>query len=232
MAGTSVRAETALREAYDSERPVPAPRRRGPKTRRLPYLTAGGLLVIVCVLTFAYTASRLGDRISVLAVARPVPAGQPIAVADLKLVPAADDGQLGLIPAAQATRVIGRTAVVPLVPGELLTHGLLGQTSFPPSGKVAASLALKPGQYPQGISAGARAAVFISPTGAALPGAGSPPSVGSQVRMSAVVLGVDLAGDGQGATVVTLLLDSGDAPRLAAAAAGAVVLMQTSPDGG
>jgi hypothetical protein len=49
--------------------------------------------------------------------------------------------------------------------------------------------------------------------------------------MPAVVLGVDLAGDGQGATVVTLLLDAADGPRLAAAPAGGVVLMQTSPGG-
>jgi hypothetical protein len=34
----------------------------------LPFLALGGLLVIVCVLAFAYGAVRLGDRVQVLAV--------------------------------------------------------------------------------------------------------------------------------------------------------------------
>ena len=42
---------------------------------------------------------------------------------------------------------------------------------------------------------------------------------------------MDLAGDGQGATVITLLLDASDDAPLAAAPPGAVVLMQTAPDG-
>lgn len=50
-------------------------------------------------------------------------------------------------------------------------------------------------------------------------------------RLAAVVLGVDLAGDGQGATVITVLLDASDSARLAAAPAGGVVLMQTAPAG-
>nr|WP_307962212.1 hypothetical protein [Salinispora arenicola] len=97
-----------------------------------------------------------------------------------------------------------------------------------------ASVALKPGQYPQGLAAGARVLVYVS---AAAPG-GTEPAAGSSTaggavpaRVPAVVLGVDLGGDGQGATVVTLLLDASDAPRLAAAPAGGVVLMQTSPGG-
>jgi hypothetical protein len=49
--------------------------------------------------------------------------------------------------------------------------------------------------------------------------------------LEAVVLTVDPAGDGQGATVVTLLLDASDGARLAAAPAGGVVLMQTAPGG-
>jgi hypothetical protein len=119
----------------------------------------------------------------------------------------------------------------------LLTPALIGEAAFPPAGQVTASVALKPGQYPQGLAAGASAAVYVStnPSGGAgqtaLSGS-STSSASTPVRLSAVVLGVDLAGDGQGATVVTLLLDASDAARLAAAPAGGVVLMQTSPEGG
>ncbi len=206
---------------------------RGPwrtrrRRRRVPYLALGGLLVVVCVLGFAAATVRLGQRVAVLAVAQPVAAGQRIEAADLTQVSAADDPSLGLIPVAQAAAVVGRTAVVPLLPGTLLTRSLIGDAAFPPAGKVVASLAVKPGQYPQGLVAGAHVAVFVSaaPTTSGQPSAGS---TGSTSRLSAVVLGVDPRGDGQGSTVVTLLLDASDAGRLAGA--GGVVLMQTAPGG-
>jgi hypothetical protein len=193
----------------------------------------GGLLVIVCVLAYAYGAVRLGDRIQVLAAARSVAVGQAITAVDLKQVSAARDSGVQLIPAAQAGQVVGRTAVVPLVAGTLLTSELLGDAAFPPAGKVTASVALKPGQYPQGLAAGARVVAYVSATpqnGQPAPAASSAGG-SSPARVPAVVLGVDLAGDGQGATVVTLLLDAADGPRLAAAPAGGVVLMQTAPGG-
>ena len=197
----------------------------------MPYLALGGLLVVVCVLGFAAAAVRLGQRVSVLAVAQPVAAGQRIEATDLTQVSAADDPSLGLIPVAQVASVEGRTAVVPLLPGTLLTRRLIGDSAFPPPGQVVASLAVKPGQYPQGLSAGAHVAVFLSAantpggtSGQTSNGAGAP-----QTRLSAVVLGVDPRGDGQGSTVVTLLLGASDAGRLAGA--GGVVLMQTAPGG-
>jgi hypothetical protein len=237
MALGSVRPKTGL-----EDRPtVAAPRAgRGPwraarRRRRLPFVALGGLLVIVCVLAYAWGAVRLGDRVQVLAVARPVAAGQTLTAADLKQVSAAEDPGVQLIPVEQAQQVTGRTAVVPLLPGTLLTPSLVGEAAFPPVGKVTASLALKPGQYPQGLATGARVAVYASATetgdGQAASANGAKSAGSTPVRLQAVVLGVDLAGDGQGATVITLLLDASDGPRLAAAPAGAVVLMQTAPGG-
>src|SRR5437667_281126 len=86
------------------------------RVRRVPYLALGGLLVVVCVLGFAAATVRLGQRVSVLAIAQPVAAGQRIEAADLTQVSAADDPSLGLIPVSQAASVEGRTAVVPLLP--------------------------------------------------------------------------------------------------------------------
>jgi hypothetical protein len=208
--------------------PWRATRRRG----RVPYLSFGALLVLICVLGYAYYAFRLGDRVPVLAVAQPVGAGQGITAADLKRVPAANDPSLGLIPASQASEVVGRTAVVPLLPGTLLTRNLIGDAAFPPVGKVVASVALKPGQYPRGLVAGAHVAVFVSAAtaGGHASGGSSAPSGGWGSRLSAVVLGVDPGGDGQGNTVVTLLLDASDATSLAGG--DGVVLMQTAPAGG
>jgi hypothetical protein len=211
--------------------PWRATRRR----HRMPLVTLGGLLVIVCVLTFAYGTVRLGDRVQVFVVARPVAAGQAIAAADLKTVSAAQDPNVPLIPATQPARVLGRTAVVPLLPGTLLTPTLVGAAAFPPVNKVTASVAVKPGQYPQGLTAGAQVLVYVSanPSGAGgQPVSGtSPGGSATSGRLKAAVLGVDLSGDGQGATVITLLLDASDSARLAAAPPSGVVLMQTSPEG-
>ncbi|GIE93889.1 SAF domain-containing protein [Paractinoplanes rishiriensis] len=199
----------------------------------MPFVALGGLLVIVCVLAYAYGAVALGDRVQVLAVARAVAAGQAFTTADLRPVSAAQDRTVQLIPADQATQVVGRTAVVPLLPGTLLTPALLGDAAFPPAGKVTASVAVKPGQYPQGLAAGARVSVYVTTDSAgagAAPAGTSAPALSTPARMPAVVLSVDLAGDGQGAIVITLLLDADDGGRLAAAAAGGVVLMQTTPE--
>lgn len=236
MAPGSVRPNTGF-----DDRPMIAvsragwgPWRAAQRRRRMPFVAVGGLLVIVCVLAYAYGAVQLGDRIQVLAAARSVAVGQAITAADLNQVSAARDSGVQLIPAAQAGQVVGRTAVVPLVAGTLLTPELLGDAAFPPAGKVTASVALKPGQYPQGLAAGARVVAYVSATpqnGQPAPAASSAAGGASPGRVPAVVLGVDLAGDGQGATVVTLLLDAADGPRLAAAPAGGVVLMQTAPGG-
>lgn len=211
------------------------PWRAARRRRRMPFVALGGLLVIVCVLAYAYGAAQLGDRVQALAVARPVAAGQAIAAADLTQVSAARDSGVRLIPAAQAAEVVGRTAVVPLVAGTLLMPELLGDAAFPPGGQVTASVALKPGQYPQGLAAGARVTVYVTAKaqegGQPAPAASSGSSASAPARLSAVVLGVDLAGDGQGATVVTLLLPASDGPLLAAAPSGGVVLMQTAPEG-
>ncbi|MBN1173889.1 MAG: SAF domain-containing protein [Micromonosporaceae bacterium] len=225
---------------------VPVRAGRGPwraarRRRRLPFVALGGLLVVLCVLGYAYGAVRLGDRTQVLAVARPVAAGQTFAAADLRTVSAARDATVTLIAASATERVIGRTAVVPLLPGTLLTSALVGDAAFPPAGKVAASVAVKPGRYPKGLVTGTHVLVYVaSGTPAAnqpAPAATNQQSAGSSVTTAgsrpipAVVLGVDLAGDGQGATVVSLLLDASDAGRLAGAGSEGVVLVQTSPEG-
>jgi hypothetical protein len=204
----------------------------------LPFVALGGLLAVVCVLAYAYGAVRLGDRVQVLAVARPVAAGHTFTEADLTVVAAARDPNVALIPASRSSEVLGHAAVVPLVAGSLLTPTQVGDAAFPPAGKVVTSLALKPGQYPQGLTAGSSVAVFVSAdqttTGqTSITGGGVTTGSGAAqpVRVNAVVLGVDLNGDGQGSSVLTFLLESGDAVRLASASAGRVLVMQTSGQG-
>jgi len=202
------------------------------RRRRLPYLTVGSVLVIACVLGFAWTSVRLGDRISVLAVARPVAAGQPISAADLKEVSAVEAPGLVWIAASQADQVVGRTAAVPLVPGVLLTDALLGEPSFPPRGQTVASVALKAGQFPRSLSNGARVVLFLTNNTGQAAGDSQPAGKPADPpTLEAVVLDVETSVDGQGDTVVSLLLAADDAPELAAAPPAGLVLMQTAPGG-
>ena len=125
------------------------PWRSAGRRRRLPYLTVGSVLVIACVLGFAWTSVQLGDRVSVLAVARPVAAGQAITASDLREVSAVEAPGLAWIAGSRAEEVMGRTAAVPLVPGTLFTDAVLGEPRFPPQGQSVASVALKAGQFPR-----------------------------------------------------------------------------------
>jgi hypothetical protein len=206
-------------------------RRSGRRGRRWSLVAVGGLVAIGCVLVFSFVSVHLDDRVAVLSVARPVPAGDTITSADLRTVKAADASRLGLVRVSDTDRVVGRQAAVPLVAGMLLTAGLVGDTAFPPAGEMAASVSVKPGQFPTALAAGAHVAVFLvspSTTGATAP----PSGTGELTRFAAVVTSVSQSGDGQGSTVVGLLVPDAYAAGLAAAPADGVVLMQTSPKEG
>jgi hypothetical protein len=212
------------------------------RKRLVPYAAVGALLIVGCALAFGVFAVQLGHRTMVVCIARPVWAGQAITSADLRLVSAADDGSLGLIPAAQQGSLVGQTPVVPLTAGTLLTRAMLGVSQFPPVGQLTASLALKPGQYPQHLAAGARVAIFVNAAPGLAPAATPTQAVsgssavpgdqsgGTPRRIVAVVLDVAPAADGQGGAVVELQLAADAAARLAAAPVAGVVVMQTSAE--
>jgi hypothetical protein len=167
-------------------------------------------------------ATQLGDRTLVLAVARPVAAGQEISEGDLRAVSAARDSTLRMIPAAQKAQVVGRTAAVPLVVGTLLVPGQLGRATFPPAGQASATLSLKAGQYPVGLAAGAHVSVFLPASKDTTTTESTTPS---QVRASVVAVQPSASEDG---SLVSLLLDEADAARLAAAGTSGLMVMQVS----
>jgi hypothetical protein len=224
---------------------VPRPRRG----RRWSLVWLGGVLVIACVLVFAATQVRLGHRVAVVAVARDLSAGQVLTAADLRQVLASNDPTLGLVPVSLEAQVVGRPVVVPLPAGVLLTRSLIGGAVFPPAGEMSASVSLKPGQFPADLAAGAHVAVFVAADPTAIAsrsatssgksdkksssGFGSGIGTGSGAeQFEAVVLSVQAAVDGQGSTVVSLLIPAEDGPVLAGAPSDGVVLMATSASGG
>jgi hypothetical protein len=182
----------------------------------------GVLLVVGCALAFAVGSARLGDRRAVLVVARAVPAGQLIDSRDLAVARVSVDPALRPVPSSARAGVVGRPAAVPLLAGTLLTVAALGPPATLRPGEALVGVALKPGQFPPGLAAGAR--VLVAETG--LDPGGAVPAGGAQpLTVAATVVGVaDPAAEGD--TVVALVLAAAGAPRVAAAgAAGRVVLV-------
>ena len=91
---------------------APGPRRAG--GRRVRPVAGVLLLVAVCALVLAGARVRAGSREPVLALARPVAAGQVITASDLRVVDVSVAGPVSVVPAWQRDRVAGRSATASL----------------------------------------------------------------------------------------------------------------------
>ena len=207
---------------------LPAAGRR----RSVPWIILGVLLVTGCALAFGLVLLGSGQRQAVLAVARPVPAGQVLQPADLRVVRVSAGDGAELVPAGARARVVGRPAAVPLVPGALLSPAQLGQPAALPPGEALVALALRPGQFPPSLAPGAR--VLVASTGTAggpLPGEPGAAS-GEALVPEAVVRAVDPPG-GQGggdATVVSVQVPQDRVLRVVAAAAAEQAALVLLPE--
>ena len=148
-------------------RPASAGVRRAGGSRVRP--VAGVLLLaVVCALVLAEGRVRAGGREPVLALARPVAAGQVITASDLRVVDVSAAGPVSVVPAWQQDQVAGRTAAASLPAGSLLAAGDVGGPS-PARGRAWLGVALKPGRYPPGLSPGQHVGVLTAPA----PGSGA-----------------------------------------------------------
>jgi SAF domain len=195
------------------------------KPRRNPvYVVAGALLVVVMAAAFMWLQLRADRSVAVLAVARPVAAGQVITSADVRVVTVVPDASVRLVGAAQADSVVGRTAAVPLVAGALLSPDQVGPAAWPAAGEAVAALPLKPGRIPAGIAAGARVEVLL------VAAASQPTATGTETgtpprgaRATVVEVARDV--DASGTVVVSLLMRAADAGGVAAAGGEATLVL-------
>lgn len=135
------RTETRRRPATASLSPPGRRRRPALLALGVALAAAGGLLA-------ATLATRAGDRVPVLAVARTVEVGSVVTAADLTEARIATDPHLSPIPASAMSAVVGKVATVPLRPGSLLTADDLTTTAVPGPGRQLIGVLLKPGQLP------------------------------------------------------------------------------------
>jgi hypothetical protein len=193
-------------------RPSPSPA-VAPK-RRWSLLIGGLLSVLLCAGVFAMIQLSGDARVQVLAVARAVPAGQPLTAEDLKAVRVVPDPSVPLVKATQTDQVVGRSPAVPLTPDTLLSESQLGPAAWPASGQAVVAAVFKPGGVPAGLAPGSHALVVTvaksdvtGATGTASPGA----------PVAATIVDITAGTDGTGTTIVSLLLARADAAKLAGA---------------
>jgi Flp pilus assembly protein CpaB len=203
-------------------------------------IAAGVLLVLIAALLVGVLYSRAGGKIAVIVTARSVPVGHVITRADLTTAQIAAD----TIPAyagAHMTEVVGKTAAVGLVAGEIVAPAML--TTYPeePAGTAVVGVAVKPGQLPaEGLSAGDMVMVIVLPppslgpdtgsgsAGSDTGGAGAGSSGASVLDKSAAVLDSAELASGSG-SVVSLQVPDADAAALAAASSSGLVALVKVP---
>ena len=193
----------------------------GGRRRRVPYLLLGVLLVVACAAGGVLTGMQLGNRETVLALARPVPVGQVLTAQDLKEVSVAADSGLDVLPTSAASSVVGQPIAYSLPTGSLVTRSVLGAPQTPADGKAIAAVGLKPGQFPPELTLGTRVAVLVTP---------DQNTNGRTSTWTAVVTGI-AAAETERVTVVSLQLSDPDARELASAPAGQLSLVAIAGGG-
>ena len=186
------------------------------RLRSAPYAAVGAVLIAGSVVGLSVAFVKVGGRVPVLVVARPVQVGQALSAEDLKVVDIAPGTLDTVVSADDEARIVGQPAALPLVAGQVLTRSLVGSAAFPPAGFAVATAALKAGSYPPRLVAGSRVEV-VAPASSA----GSPAQV---VAKSATVTEVSPPSD-QGDVVVSVLADADSAKAVGSAQSGTLSLV-------
>jgi hypothetical protein len=191
------------------------------RPRRRPWLLVGGLLSMV-VSAGAFALVYLGSdaRQQVLVVARSVAAGQVLSSSDLRVARIVPGPDVDAVLAAEASRVIGHAAAVPLVPGSLLAPSQVGPVSWPPAGQAVVAVPVKAGRLADGVSAGAHVLIIpvaapSAPTSASASGSAAGTATGGQPAVAGVVVSVRRDADGSGTAVVSVLIPADQAVSVA-----------------
>lgn len=205
---TATRFEPSPRWAGVGER-LPKSRRR-----RRPAVTALGLFLVVLFATVSAGLVVRGEHdVSVLALARSVPAGQEITAGDLRVARISGSG-ISALAATSMGAVVGETAMSNLPVGTLLTVGMLSRSPVPLAGQQLVAVSFKAGMVPTEVTTGRD----VSLVAIASAVGGKVPSGPAVVVASAPVLSVT-TDPSTGAVVLSVQVTDAAAPRVAQLAA-------------
>ena len=173
-----------------------------------------------------------GEKESVLAIGQPVAKGQVIERGDL--VSTSVSGVGGAIPVGDLDTVVGQTAAVDLVAGQILTPAMFAGTPVPGEGQSVVGLALDPTRVPgAGLEPGDQVDVIAVPGGdRAQTGRRDALDAPEVLAEGAEVYDVGGAATAGGQVLVTLVVDADDAARIAAySTQNRVAVVETAPSG-
>lgn len=164
MAGTLVAGRTAEPSVV-----VPGRDTRLKSRVQVQWLALAAALTVLAGVLVAWGLGRAADRVDVVSLARPVPAGAVIAAADLTVTPIAFDTPVtGLVPAASLDRLVGRVATVDLEAGGLLVAGMWADGSGLGPDETLVGAVLDAGRFPRQLAQGTTAWAIALDDGAAV----------------------------------------------------------------
>jgi hypothetical protein len=202
----------------------------GTAKRSTPMALVGVASIILGALLALALYTSVDSRQAVLAVRRPVAAGQVIAAEDLRQVRVSTADGITPVPVSRSDTVVGKTASVALVPGTLITREHVGAPSSLQAGQAIVGVALKAGQAPAVMPPGTRVQIVTTAKGAN--GDQARPIILSNaavVAPSAATNGAQPKPSSANTTVVSLIVPANEAPAVATAAAEGQVSLVALP---
>lgn len=188
-----------------------------PRTRSWGLVVLAALLVLGSGLAVAAWGLHAGQKTSVLVLTAPVAKGQTIEREDLASRAVA--GVSDAIAVENAETVVGQTAAVDLVQGQILTTTLVTANPVPGPGEAMIGLALDPSRVPgAGLAAGDQVDVIAVPAGSGDGSKDADTALDTPVVLTASAQVFEVGGESAagGQLLVTLLVDEGDASKVAA----------------
>ncbi|MFI6688400.1 SAF domain-containing protein [Streptomyces sp. NPDC050485] len=204
--------------------PVPITQ-EAPRRRRRPVVVGAGLaLAAVGALVAVWQVDEAGNRVSVIALAHDVKAGETVKKGDLVVAQVAPDPALAPVPVSRSSDIVGKTAASDLPKGTLVTDASVRVGSPVARGRDTVGILAKPGQLPaQQLHSGDTVMLVHTPQDDA--GAAKSATQAAPDSITAVIAGV-AAPDANGAVVVDVAVAGTNSASLAAwTAKGAVTLV-------
>ena len=218
---TAPHALNGARLSAGGSRPLPTRARRpGP-------IAAAVVLIAGFALAGGMLVSSAAGKTEVLVAAGAVPAGHALTEGDLRATSIA--GDVRAIRADDLASVLGQSAAVGLVPGQVLNRDMLTTASLPAPDQAMIGLSLTPGQFPSdGLAVGDQVLAVM------IPAAGGSPadaSVTARALTTADVFGLRADPSSGGNTLVTLVVPLNMANQvLAHSAVGRIGLVKVTSD--
>ncbi|MGV2915609.1 SAF domain-containing protein [Streptomyces alfalfae] len=199
-----------------------------PRRRRRPVVVGAGLaLAAAGALVAVWQVNEAGNRVSVIALAHDVRAGETVEKSDLVPAQVAPDPALDPVPVSRSGDIVGKTAVADLPQGTLVTDASVRAGSTVARGRDTVGILAKPGQLPgQGLRTGDTVSLVHTPQEdeSSRSASKTPDSIDAKVA------GVS-APDANGAIVIDVAVSGTDSAALATWSARGAVTILLKADG-